>query len=91
MMGLHGAWTKVEESRYATKEEAHEAMKRLGEKLCSEIEKSYITKLKQYNYKMIEPEHAGCESPIVYKGVQISENAFTFESSPVGYIQVFEA
>ena len=74
LMGLYGVWTKIEPARYATKEEAYEAM----------------TKLDVYSYKMIEPTRIECTAPIVYRGVLISENTVSFESTPVGYLQVFE-
>ena len=90
-MGLYGTWTNVEPAGYATKEEAYEAMKKLADNLCKQIETTYMTKLKQYNYKMVEPTALDCKYPIVYRAVLISENIFTFESTPIGYIQVFEA
>ena len=90
LMGLYGVWTKIEPARYATKEEAYEAMTKLGEKLCKELAKTYMTKLDVYSYKMIEPTRIECTAPIVYRGVLISENTVSFESTPVGYLQVFE-
>lgn len=90
LMGLYSAWTKIESAGYATKEEAHEAMKQLADELCKQFEDTHITKLKLYNYKMIEPTALECKAPIVYRGVLVSENILTFESTPVGYLQVFE-
>lgn len=90
LMGLYGAWTKIEPAEYATEEAAYEAMKKLADELCKKIEMTYVTKLKQYKYKMIEPTALDCNAPIVYRGVLISENVLTFESTPVGYLQVFE-
>lgn len=91
LMGLYGEWTKIEEAEYDTKEEAHEAMKNKADWLCNQLETTFMTKLKQYNYKMVEPEYLAADGPVVCRAVLISENIFTFESSPVGYLQVFEA
>lgn len=65
-------------------------MKSLANRLCMQLEETHMTKLKQNNYKMIEPTALECKTPIIYRGVIISENVLTFESTPVGYLQVFE-
>ena len=45
---------------------------------------------KQFGYKMIEPTMLECKAPIIFRGVIIQENLYTFDASPVGYLQVFE-
>ena len=91
LMGLYAAWTNIEKAGYVTKEEAYEAMKKLADELCKKIATTYMTKLHQFEYKMIEPTALECKAPIVYRGVLVSENILTFESTPVGYLEVFEA
>ena len=90
LAGLYSAWTNIEKATYLTKEEAYEAMKNLADKLCKKLSTTYATMLNQFSYKMIEPTMFECKAPIIFRGVIIQENLYTFDASPVGYLQVFE-
>lgn len=89
LMGMLREWTHVEKDTYDTEEQAHEAMKSLGEKMCHDLETTCATKFMQHRYKLVEPSDLA-NLPTVCRCVIVSENMYTFEACPVGYLQVFE-